>query len=184
MHRVTLDRIINAILFQCCWFGFVAGAAHGSAWWGLPPFALLAWHALRQAATRRSDFMLAGVALLLGLALDGSFANSAALVYADSRVSLLGAPWWILAMWVVFAWTLNHSLSWLRNHPGIAVLLGAIAGPVSYYVAGRAWGALEFARDVPTTLVLLGITWGIATGLLVWVTRKFATPTQTAGAPA
>lgn len=174
-----MHKLINAVLFQLAWFGFVAGAARNMAWLGLVPLVLLAGHALRDPATRRSDLLLGMAALAIGLLLDGSFARAGLLVYADSEPALVGAPWWILAMWLAFAWTLNHSLTYLQKHLGIAIALGVIAGPFSYYIAGRAWGALQFVGDARMTLVWLAITWGVATGALVLLARRVAKPALT-----
>ena len=172
MHKLTLHKIGNAVLFQLAWFGFVAGAARNMAWLGLIPLALLAGHALRETATRRADLIVGAAALVIGLLLDGTFARTGLLVYADAAPALLSAPWWILAMWLAFAWTLNHSLNYLQKHLGVAILLGIIAGPFSYYIAARAWGALEFVGDARLTLVWLAVTWGIATGVLVLLARR------------
>ncbi len=174
-----MHKVINAVLFQLAWFGFVAGAARNMAWLGLIPLALLAAHALRDPSTRRADLLLGSAALAIGLVLDGSFARAGLLVYADAEPSLLGAPGWILAMWLAFAWTLNHSLAYLQKHLGIAIALGVVAGPFSYYIAGRAWGALEFTGDARMTLVWLAIAWGAATGALVLLARRLAQPALT-----
>ena len=171
-----MHKVINAVLFQLAWFGFVAGAARGSAWWGLIPVVALAAHALWFPATRSSDLMLGAAALLIGIALDGSFARLGWLVYADATPAMLGAPWWILAMWLAFAWTLNHSLTYLQKHLGVAIALGIMAGPFSYYVAGRAWDALEFTGNPTATLAWLALSWGVATGALVLLARRLATP--------
>ncbi|MEO6064260.1 MAG: DUF2878 domain-containing protein [Lysobacterales bacterium] len=176
MHKLTQHKIINAVLFQLAWFGFVAGAARNMAWLGLVPLVLLAGHALRDGSTRKADLALAAAALAIGLVLDGSFARAHLLVYADAEPALVGAPWWILAMWLAFAWTLNHSLAYLQKHLGVAIALGVIAGPFSYYVADRAWGALEFIGDARLTLVWLALTWGIATGVLVLLARRLHRP--------
>lgn len=179
-----MHKLINALLFQLAWFGFVAGAARDMAWLGLIPLVLLGAHALRDTSTRRGDLLLAAAAVAIGLVLDGSFARTGLLVYADAEPALLGAPWWILAMWMAFAWTLNHSLTYLQKHLGVAIALGVVAGPFSYYIAGRAWGALQFIGDARITLALLAITWGIATGLLVLLARRLATPRTPAPAVA
>ncbi len=167
-----MHRVINAVLFQLAWFGFVAGAARDAAWWGLLPFILLGAHALREPSTRRSDLLLAALVIPVGVLLDGSFARSGLLAYGDAVPALLSAPWWILAMWLGFAWTFNHSLVWLQKHVGVAALLGAVAGPFSYYVAAHAWGALAFTGDQPKTLVLLAVAWSAATAGLVLVARR------------
>lgn len=174
-----MHKVINAVLFQLAWFGFVAGAARGTAWWGLIPLGVLAAHALWIPATRSSDLALGAAALVTGIVLDGSFARLGWLVYADGVPALLGAPWWILAMWLAFAWTLNHSLTYLQKHLGVAIALGVIAGPFSYYIAGRAWGALEFTGDPTVTLAWLAVSWGAATAALVLLARRLAKPALT-----
>lgn len=167
-----MHRVINAVLFQLAWFGFVAGAARDAAWWGLLPFVLLCAHALREPATRRSDLLLALIVVPLGILIDGSFARTGLLTYGDLAPALLYAPWWILAMWVGFAFTFNHSLVWLQKHVGMAAVLGAVAGPFSYYVAAHAWGALAFTGDEPKTLVLLAASWSAATAGLIFLARR------------
>ena len=57
------------------------------------------------------------------------------------------APHWIVAMWVLFASTLNVSLRWLRGRWALATLLGAVAGPLAYY-GGAGLGACRHKRAV------------------------------------
>ena len=68
-----MSLVANALMFQACWLGFVAGAPHGRWWIGfalLLPFAL--WQ-LRISRSPRADVLLVGVAALLGFAVDSAF---------------------------------------------------------------------------------------------------------------
>ena len=53
-----------------------------------------------------------------------------------SAGSLPIAPFWMLALWIAFATTLNHSMRWLMHRPVVAAIGGAVFGPLAY-LAGR-----------------------------------------------
>ena len=54
------------------------------------------------------------------------------------------APAWILALWMGFALTFNHSLHYVMRRTWLAIALGAIAGPLSYWIASRTWSTSKF----------------------------------------
>ena len=66
------------------------------------------------------------------------------------------APSWILALWLGFALTVNHSLGWLQEKPWLAALLAALFAPVSY-LAGERLGAVTVAN--PSGLLLVSVAW-------------------------
>ena len=76
----------------------------------------------------------------------------------------------MVALWAIFATTLNVSLRSLRPHRWLAALLGAIGGPVAYY-AGARLGALEFGTPAPA-LAAIGIGWAILTPALLGTARR------------
>lgn len=136
---------------------------------------------------RRADLFLIGVALLLGIAADGLLAKSQWLQYsADLPVGSehfsfraiidFFPPLWILSLWVAFALTVNHSMSWSKrlwrdDKKWIVILLGAIFGPVAF-LGGEALGAILF-REKMNSLVALGFIWGMSFPLLVLLSIKF-----------
>ena len=81
------------------------------------------------------------------------------------------APPWILALWALFASTLNVSLRWLRGRIVVAVVLGAVAGPLSYW-AGVRMGAVEFTQPV-VALVALAVGWAVFTPLLMVLSARY-----------
>ncbi|MEK9778156.1 MAG: DUF2878 domain-containing protein, partial [Methylophilaceae bacterium] len=73
-------------------------------------------------------------------------------------------PLWIVVMWLLFAMTLNHSLSWLKRRYVLSFVFGALGGPLAY-VAGEKLGAVEITSDL--SLVILAISWAMITPLLM-----------------
>lgn len=162
----------NLIGYQLVWFAAVIGAGRGSPWWGVAAalvFAVAQWLDSNQ---RSSDARLVACALVLGIGLDGALAATGVLDYAAATPGLF-APLWILAMWVAFAMTLNHSLALLRGHVSWAIVLGAVGGPLAYIAAARGFAAVEFIAPRWQALGLLAAGWGLAMGLLAWLAQRW-----------
>ena len=68
-------------------------------------------------------------------------------------------------MWMLFATTLNVSLRWLRNRTALAVDLGAIAGPLSFY-GGAQLGGVVFL-DQRAGLIALSVGWAVMMPTLI-----------------
>ena len=160
----------NLIGYQTAWFIAVGFAARGLAWPGMLACLWFAAIAYWFSPLKRSDLRLVGTALLCGLLLDGTLAATGWLQYA-APLSALPGPAWIATLWVAFAMTLQHSLQWLMARPLVAVLFGAIGGPLAYWGASRGFDAVVFTMPVHAT-VLLSVGWGIAMSLLVVVARR------------
>ena len=62
-------------------------------------------------------------------------------------------PYWILAMWALFATTLNASLGWLHGRPALAGALGMLSGPLAYW-AGARLGAIELVQPAAALAAL------------------------------
>ena len=77
------------------------------------------------------------------------------------------APHWMVALWALFATTLNVSLRWLRGaRCWLAALLAARRrGPLAY-AAARGWARAIGSTRLPA-LVLVGIGWAVLTPLLM-----------------
>jgi Protein of unknown function (DUF2878) len=163
----------NLIGYQAVWWLAVYGAGAGHAWPALLAATLFALSQLALSRERSSDLRLIGSALALGMLIDGALARSGLLCYASAAPALppAGAPLWILALWVAFALTLNHSLRWLRGRLASAALAGAIGGPLAYLAAARLSGAVSFATPAWPALTALGLGWALALALLSALAR-------------
>ena len=159
---------LNFAGYQAVWFASVLGAAHGAAWVGV--VCCLTFVAVQTWASPwwRADLQLAGVAVLLGLLLDGALAQTGVVVHTASTNGL-PAPLWILSLWAAFALTLNHSLAFLR--PGTALWMGALGGPLAY-LAGARMGAIQLP-SIGASAAVQALCWALAVWLLVTLARRW-----------
>ncbi len=164
-----MTLIINAVLFQLGWFACVLGAAHDLPWTGaLAAVAIIGWH-LAHAAQPQRELLLVGAAAVLG-ALFETLLVQTDWVRFETGVLVEGtAPYWMIALWAIFATTLNVSLQSLQSHPWLTALLGAIGGPLAYY-GGARLGALDLAAMGPA-LIAIGVGWAILAPLLMRIAR-------------
>jgi hypothetical protein len=159
-----MSQLTNLLGYQAVWFIAVYGAGAGDSWPALLAALIFATWQLARSAQRSSDLRLIGAALALGMLLDGVLASTGLVRYAASAPALPpgGAPLWILALWVAFALTLNHSLSWLKDRAPLAALLGVCGGPLAYLGAGGLAGAVSLPVPSWPALTCLALGWGTA----------------------
>jgi hypothetical protein len=163
--------ILNVVLFQAGWFACVLGAAHGQPWAGTAlAAAIVAWHALR-AVKPVQELKLIGIVVLLGAVWDSVLVMAGWIAYPAGTVIDGAAPHWILALWALFATTLNISMRWLRQRVLLAVILGAIGGPLSYWAAAGL-GAATFAEPVPI-VIALALGWALIMPALVAFAQRY-----------
>lgn len=164
-----MNLILNVILFQIGWFACVLGAANGVPWGGaLAAAAIIAWHLVRARQPKR-ELALAALAALAGAAFETALVQTG-WVRFDSGVLMQGvAPYWMVALWAVFATTLNVSLRWLRGRATLAAALGAVGGPAAYY-AGAQLGALELVA-AGAALAAIGAGWAVLAPALLGAAR-------------
>jgi hypothetical protein len=160
-----MNLAVNFVAFQLGWFACVLGAANGLPWVG--PLAVLGAVALHLARVRRPlpELRLIGLAMALGLLVDSLLLATGWLSYPAGLWLPGMAPYWIVAMWALFATTLNVSMGWLRGRPLLAVVMGAIGGPLSY-LAGEKLGGIELSARV-AALSALAFAWAVAMPLLM-----------------
>lgn len=165
-----MHMIINLIGFKVGWVSSVMGAAAQMPWLGPVVFALVAFVHLRQA--RRPDLELGLViaAGAIGICFDSFIVAMGWVTYPSGQFSPLLAPYWIVTMWMLFATTLNRSMAWLKGREMLAAILGAIAGPASYY-AGQKLGAIQFVEPA-AALSALAIGWAIIMPVLMVIAER------------
>lgn len=156
-----MSRVLNFACFQLGWLGCVSGAARGWTWLG-PALAMgLVLLHLALAADRAWELRLILLAGLFGFAVDTLLASAG--FFAFTRTSTV--PWlsppWMVALWVLFATTLNGSMSWLAGRYGLAAVLGALFAPLSY-AAGARFGAIELPERWILGLAGVGTAWAFA----------------------
>lgn len=177
---------VNLLGYQCTWFIAVIGARHGTSWPAWTAASLLCTGHLLTSEQRWLDVRLGLLATLLGALLDGLLASTGLLHYSPAQPTVppIGCPLWILALWMAFSTTLTRSLGWLRGRMRTAVLFGMAGGPLAYWAAGRGWGVVVLSAPAWKSVLVLGVGWGIALGVLVGVaTVASASPTLARSLP-
>jgi hypothetical protein len=183
--RATALMLVNFILFQIGWFACVLGGARGLPMLGTGvALAIVAFHVAR-AARPGDEAILVLISAAIGLFFDSALVAAGWVRYPAGTLVPGVAPYWIVALWMLFATTLNVSLRWLRRMPVAAALLGAVGGPVAYW-GGARLGGMQFAEPVAASIALAA-GWAVITPILVRLARHFdgypAAPTANA-APA
>ncbi len=163
--------IINFVLFQIGWFASVLGAAKQLPWLGVIVVAVIvAWHLL-QAKQAKPELVLLVIALLIGGLFDQLMLINGLISYQAHGWSISLLPSWILALWAVFVTVLNVSLRWMRGKWLVAILFGAVGGPLAYMGAEKL-GAVTL-NALPMSYVALSVGWAILTPLLLKISEKF-----------
>jgi len=160
----------NILLFQLGWFACVLGAARGRLWLGpVVAGALLLMHLASTPAREGRLILLAG---LFGFAVDTSQASVGLFAFTGTSAAPWLCPPWMIALWMLFASTLNGSMSWLAGRYGIGAVLGAICGPASYLAGARLGDLakvgpflLAFGMGMPLVHGALGVWLGGLAGL-------------------
>jgi len=166
-----MPMFANFLAFQLGWFACVLGGAHGLPWLGSGiAAAIVAWH-LTHAARPMQELILVLIAGAIGAVWDSALVTLGWISYPSGMLLAGTAPYWIVALWMLFATTLNVSLAWLKRSALLAALFGAIGGPLAYY-GGAKLGALSFLAPTPA-LVALVLGWGLLTPLLIRLALRF-----------
>ena len=163
--------VVNFILFQIGWFACVIGAAKQMPWLGVATvLAIVIWH-LTQAKQAKKELQLLIIALVIGGTFDQIMLNHQLITYQAHGWSSMIVPVWILALWAEFVTVLNVSLRWMKGRWLVAVLFGAIGGPLAYMGAEKL-GAVTL-NHLPISYVALSVGWACLTPLLLKLSQKF-----------
>jgi hypothetical protein len=164
-----MRNILNFVLFQAGWFACVLGGAHGMpvaavASAGAVIVVSLWWFS----ADRMRDARLLLAVALIGFCVDTLHLHFGVFeLIGDPRFPHL-CPLWLVALWTMFGTTLHGSLSWLAGRYGLAAMLGAVAGPLSYH-GGAKLGAVTLHPNSAFSIAALAVGWAIVMPLLVWL---------------
>ena len=157
---------INLICFQLGWFACVISAAYGKTILALIAVLLIiALHLYRNSSL--AELYLILTAIVIGFIWESLLVTSGWLSYGLVADSVVLAPVWLVAMWALFATTINLSMAWLKQRWLLASLMGAVFGPLAF-IAGEKLGAVQFL-DRLMALLALAIGWAILLPLLLWI---------------
>jgi hypothetical protein len=147
------------------------GAAHDRVWAGVGIAALVVLLHLFMSHHLVRELKLLFSVMLLGLIWDSALVAYHIIKYPTGQLLPMMAPVWIVAVWALFATTLNVSMIFLRKRAWLAVLFGAIGAPLSF-LGGMRLHALQFP-DTQTALAVLAIGWAVLMPLLIYLSVIF-----------
>jgi hypothetical protein len=162
--------LVNFIGFQVGWFACVLGAANDKELLGMIiALGIVIYHVVSQADST-NELKLVSVAVVIGLFWETWVLSLSILYYPSHSEASFWAPHWLIMMWALFATTINLSMGWLKGRWILAVLMGAIFGPLAF-VAGEKLGAVVFL-DSTLSMITLAIGWGLLMPLLLWLAER------------
>jgi hypothetical protein len=163
--------LINIVAFKIGWVASVLGAANGLPLLGpalmLPVIAI---H-LHNVNDPSRELTLIGLTGAIGATWDSVMVAAGWLSYPAGTIVAGLAPYWILAMWMLFATTLNMAFRWLQSKLLLASVLGAVFGPASYYAGARLDAVV--INDLTASMAALAVAWAILLPGLLFLAKRF-----------
>lgn len=177
-----MNKLINFLLFQLGWFACVLGGAYGLPWTGTGiALAIVVVH-LARVPRPKAEAQLILAAAGIGLLWDSLLVTLGWLDYPSGMLLPNTAPVWIVAMWMLFATTLNSSMGWMQSYKKLSVLLGALFGPLAYYAGARLDGVILV--EPMLAMAALAVGWAVLMPILLTLAQRAAHSTGVWGAPA
>ena len=162
--------VVNLVVFKAAWTAVVLSAAAGIPLLGAIAVAVAIGIHLWSSENAEAEARLLLVAAFIGLAWESWLVQAGLLQYTSGNLVPGLAPYWIVAMWVLFATLLNTGMRWLRRSKVVAAIAGGIGGPMAF-VAGASVGAVEFVSPV-LALIAIGVGWAALLPLLVQIALR------------
>ena len=157
--------LLNLTLFKAGWLASVFAVAASIPFAGTAVIGIAVAVHLMRSAEPQHEIRLLALAAAIGFAWESLLVYAGILQYGTNAALASIAPYWIVAMWVLFATTLNVGMRWLRKNLLVASVFGGLGGPLSF-LAGEKAGAVSFSHT-PTALVVIGLGWAVLLPLLV-----------------
>ena len=166
----TLRMIGNIVAFQLGWFACVVAAAQGQEAVGICAALIIVAAHVAISTHPVTQLRVIVTAVAIGAVWDSLLRAMGLMIYRSPGPPAL-APAWILAMWALFGTTLNLSLRWLQGRTLLAVVFGAVGGPLAFW-AGQRLGAVQI-RGPWAGLLAQATGWGLILPLLLHLARRF-----------
>jgi hypothetical protein len=163
--------VLNLLAFNAGWLCCVLAGAHHLPWLGTLIAVLIVTRHLGMAGDVRKELSLILIAGGLGAIWDSALVYVGILEYPSGTLIEGTAPHWIIAMWLLFATTLNVTLRWLKHRPVLAALLGAVSGPAAYF-AGHQLGGVQIP-NLALAMCVLAFGWALFMPLLMALSNRF-----------
>ena len=156
MFRVVVTVAVFYLAFVACTYGSInAQPVIGTA------ATILAFSIALLLSPERGKLAAMGLFFgLFGLAAESGLQFASLVNYRTPGTTIVGVPVYVVGLWIVFSILITPALNWLHRRYILAIVLGAIAGPFTYYGVAQL-DALSMADPV----------WiGIGATALIWAT--------------
>lgn len=157
--------IANFALFQLGWFVCVMGGDVPALLFTVVALLIHKQFILQSANEWVTIFLVA----LLGIGWDWILVRGQILSFGIGNA----IPVWLVCLWLLFATTLHHCLGWMQAHLGLAMVLGAFAGPLTYFAGTRLSGA-EIIEPLTFSLLVIAIGWAVILPLGLSCARRLS----------
>jgi len=173
--------LINVIAFKIGWLASVLGAANGLPILGPLAVALAIVVHLRNVEKASAELQLILFSGLAGAVCDSVLVATGWLTYPSGTLISGLAPYWIVAMWMLFATTFNVTFRRLQSNLALAAVLGAIFGPLSFYFGAKT-GAVTI-NNPPAAFLALSVVWAVMFPSLLALAERLHSGTEPVAAP-
>ncbi len=158
--------ILWGLGYNVLWYIAISSAGQNPL---LSTCSVLLWTIVCGSVQPRKVWKVVACAICLSLIGDGILGYFGVLKLYDGTSFVL-PPVWLTGLWGAFATIIPLCFTWLQERIWLACPLAAISGPMSY-IAGGKLGAMSVDPEW-TSLVMIGIEWGLAMPLLVWISKR------------
>lgn len=172
--KLPWSKILNALGYQAVWFGTLLSASLGHFWLGFLSSVIFAAIMLGFGGKAKADTRIVTIGLILGITIDSLFAASGWIQYSLPWAAVGLAPLWIMALWLSFSFTLNHSMEFLRHNYLMAGLFGLLGGPLAYWCADRLFNVIEYGTDVSLVMSGLALAWACVIPAIFYIDKQIA----------
>jgi len=164
MKLLEYNKLYNFVGYQAIWFIAILGREQFE-WLLLTLIALHVYFCKERIIEAKALALCSAI----GIAVDTVLTWTGIFIFSPTP-TLLPIPLWLVDIWIGFAATLRHSLSYLIGRPFIGVALAAIGAPLSY-LAGMKLGAVEFGLSSIDAALLIGVLWCVMMPVFLTICR-------------
>ncbi|MDH3285871.1 MAG: DUF2878 domain-containing protein [Acidobacteriota bacterium] len=165
-----IRRVLAGLLFQAGWLSAVLGAAWGAASTGAGIAIGVAFVNVVLSSSPRRVLAFVGLVAVAGPPADWLLVRLRLLSPTGWPETAWFIPIWLWALWPLFASVVPLCFDWLAGRYVLALVLGALAGPATYWGASRL-GAAELHHDTWPSLAAVSLEWGVMLPALMLLYR-------------
>ncbi|RUO36591.1 DUF2878 domain-containing protein [Aliidiomarina sanyensis] len=152
-------RIVAFVVFDFIWLSAVLGR---NDWFWVTALLI----ALMFAATPRPLWLQRKSFLIIfaaGIMVEWATVLGGVITFTDTS----GVPAWLYLLWIGFTGMALVVFDWLHRRLVLALLAGAIFGPITY-LAGARFGAAELHFELPITIAIYATAWALLMVLIAF----------------